>query len=122
MNISVIPARCIRSAEEIRQIERQLKIQASEIEMVVESLKRSEDESMILLSAKLSKTSEKLNSGIRFTRMIHTALTKITSLYAKTENGVDDYENVGIFRQNIRYGVTAISRNKKRAERTFGRL
>lgn len=122
MNISVIPARCIRSSDELRQIERQLNIQEAEIETVIEGLKRSEDESMMLLSAKLSKTLEELHSRVRFTRMMHTAMTKIASVYAKTEDGVDDYENAGFLRQKARYVATTISRNKMRAEKTFDRL
>ena len=122
MNISVIPARCIRVADELKQIERQLNIQASEIEAVIASLKITEDEAMMTIAVKLSKTLEDLQTKIRVTKLEATALSKIATVYAKMENGVADYENVDMFRKIIRYKATTLNGNRTRIERTFEKL
>lgn len=122
MNISVIPARCIRAADELRQIERQLNIRHAEIEEVIASLRRTEDESMMHLAAKLSKTAEALRIKIVTTKMISVALSKISGIYARTEDGVADYENYDLIIAKAKYKATPIKRNSGRINKTFEKL
>ena len=122
MNIKVIPARCIKTADELKQIERQLNIQASEIENVVNALKRTEDEPLMIIASELNVAVENLHTKSKVTKLISTALSKIAAIYTKTDNGVADYENADMMRPVARYETFAININKNRVSKIFDKI
>ena len=54
MIIKVIPQRLMRAADELRRSERRLTYSGYSIEETINSLKRSEDESMLVIAANLT--------------------------------------------------------------------
>lgn len=122
MDIYNMPIRCVRTSEEIRQIEKNLNTQANEIQAVISSLKRSDDESMMMVANKLQKTEEHLRVKIRLTNKIGLALSKIAAVYSKNEDGIMAYEEWDISRRGNRFKTYTISRNRDRVNRTFEKL
>lgn len=108
MNINAIPNRCIRIAGELSTTEQNLKYAGGSVEEVINGLRHSDDESLQIVAAKLSKTLETINIKIRAVRMMRIALEKIAALYDRTEAGISDHGETiaakgpaGIYPQNI---------------------
>lgn len=122
MNIHAIPNRCIRIAGELSRTEQNLKYAAGSVEEVINSLRHSEDESMHVTAAKLSKTLETINIKIRAVRMMRIALEKIAALYDRTEAGISDHGEAITANRPVNIYPQNIGSVKERAAGTFEQL
>lgn len=119
MIINVIPQRLLRVEEELRQTERVLIYTGYSIEQIIESLKHSEDESMLLIASKLSKTLDRLMIRTKTTKLIITALDRIAAAYTRTEERVVSFEDEVNVTAYMRYKHMDISKVRTRAAQTF---
>lgn len=120
MNLSIRPDRLIRASGELFRAEKTLRNQAVEIETVISSMRRNEDEASQTVAAKLEKTLESLNGKRRCIQVTATALEKIAALYKRTEDNISSYEDTFIEVARAQYYATRdISGIAKRAGRTF---
>lgn len=122
MILNVIPQRLSGAADELRRSERVLSYAGYSIEETIDSLRHSEDESMLVIASKLSKTLERLRLRIRVIRAMYTALDRIAAAYMRAEEKAVSYEDEINAAEFMRYGSRDISRILKKAAGTFERL
>lgn len=121
MILKVIPQRIIRAADELRLTERRLTMAANSIEEVIGSLKYPGDESMLIITARLTKTLEELRKRIRITHLMMTALERIAAVYIRTEDNIRSYEEDNIT-MAASLKTTDIRGVRPMAERIFEKL
>ena len=122
MILNVIPQRLSGAADELRRSERVLTYAGYSLEETIDSLKHSEDESMLVIAAKLSKTLDRLRIRIRVTRAMFTALDRIAAAYMRAEEKAVSYEDEINAAEYMRYRSRDISRIRKKAAKAFERL
>ena len=122
MNINTASDRCVKIAAELRSTEQNLRYAAGSIEEVINSLKRSEDEAMQIVAAKLQKTLDKTNSENRTIRMMHMVLEKAAAMYGRTESEISDYGDAGMTTIPARVYPQNLKPVKDRTDRIFEKL
>ena len=119
MIINVIPQRLIRAADELNRSGKVLTFTAYTIEETIAGLRRSDDESMQVIAAKLTKTVENLERKIRVIRMISQALYKLAELYSRTEDNIRSYEDIQWIQVIYRVGRISSVIPRKMIDKTF---
>ncbi len=119
MIINVIPQRLIRAADELDRSGKRLVFTAYTIEETIAGLRRSDDESMQVIAAKLTKTVENLKRKIRVIRMISQALYKLAELYSRTEDNIRSYEDIQWIQVIYRVGRISSVIPRKMIDKTF---
>ena len=119
MIINVIPQRLIRAADELDRSGKRLVFTAYTIEETIAGLRRSDDESMQVIAAKLTKMVENLKRKIRVIRMISQALYKLAELYSRTEDNIRSYEDIQWIQVIYRVGRISSVIPRKMIDKTF---
>lgn len=119
MIINVIPQRLIRAADELDRSGKRLVFTAYTIEETIAGLRRSDDESMQVIAAKLTKTVENLKRKICVIRMISQALYKLAELYSRTEDNIRSYEDIQWIQVIYRVGRISSVIPRKMIDKTF---
>lgn len=122
MIINVVPQRLLRAADELNKSAKTLLYTGYSIEQTIESLRHSDDESLLEIAAKLTKTMERLRVRIKVATVISTALERIAETYMRTEDRVVSYEDETGNTEYISYRYIRIDKVRRKASQTFERL
>lgn len=115
------PKRIEAASTELRQSQKSIDKAASEIEEVIKSLKKDDDEKSLELAARLAKISENLRRKKRATALMAAALERTARMQRRCEERIQSREDAGpvripkIHTQNIS-GIV------KKASKVFGRI
>ena len=122
MDVHVIPRRCVEAAYELRETENRLKREAEKIENIVNGLKRSGDENMLIVANDLNRTNESLKMKIRALRRMSMVLMKAAALYERTENDIRDHEDTSVARVAVKYRPVDLRGVLSGIKETFAKL
>ena len=89
--IDVNPIRCMRAADEMLQIQNNLRHESYEIEYVIAALKRTDEDAMQIAAAKLERYLSALLTETRAAAVMGDMLNKVSETYLRVEQGLQEY-------------------------------
>lgn len=119
MIINVIPQRIMRTAEELKESKKALIYAGYSIEEVIDSLKRSEDQSLQIIAAKLNKSLNQLRVKIKIIDAVIIALDRVAAIYARTESNAVSYEDETNISAFMKYKTVDINKVRIKATNMF---
>ena len=93
MKMTVAPEICAGIAEELISSEKDLRAQAEALEFICRELTKTESESMRIIRKNLEKQATELEESRRMAKMLGTALSRISELYTKCEERIQNYHS-----------------------------
>lgn len=119
MIINVIPQRIMRTAEELKESKKALIYAGYSIEEVIDSLRRSEDQSLQIVAAKLNKNLDQLRIKIKIIDAVIIALDRVAAIYARTESNAVSYEDETNISAFMKYKTVDINKVRIKATNMF---
>lgn len=121
MNMTVAPEKCAGIAEELISSEQDLRRQSEALEIICRELKRNESESMQIIGKQLEKQIRELESGRRTVRMLGTALSRISELYTRCEERIQNYRGEAAPKRNTVFEHKGLGRYTEAVRGRFER-
>ncbi len=122
MNVLVIPSRCLKVSEGLREAETRLKQQSASIDDAIRSLRQMEDESVQTAVKKIARINESLKIRIQMIHRMAAVLEKVATLYTKTEDRICDHEDYNVYKPQIRYSAVDLRAERSKVNETFTKL
>lgn len=122
MNVLVIPSKCLKVSEELKETETRLKQQSANIDDALRGLRQMEDESVQTAAKKIAKINESLKIRIQMVHRMAAVLEKVATLYTKTEDRVCGHEDFNANKPQTKYSAVDLRAERSKVNETFNKL